>query len=384
MGFFSSLADNRRFKQLPAEQRNLVFYSESGQDWHHFESIVGNLLQQGRNVCYISSDGDDPGVNSNHPKLHTFVIDSDPIRIWLFQMMKADVCVLTMMDLENLQLKRSINQVHYVYLFHGLGSTHMADHANSYDAYDSLMCAGPHHVAELRKREQLANLAPRELIEHGYERLERLHKDVSKKPDPNSQPHVLVAPTWGKNSLLNLCAEPLIEQLLAADMRVTLRPHYHSKVIDHELVDALFKKFQGRAGFNSVESMSESDSLISSHVLVCDWSGMAIEYGLALEKPVVFIDVPRRIRNPDWQDWGMQPLEASIRQQLGEVIAPEQLESTPKVIRRLIDSPKPAADYDALRREVVFNFGTSAAVGAAELAKIADRQRGIGMRARLK
>lgn len=382
MGFFSSLAENRRFNRLPAADRNLVFYSESGQDWHHFESIIRLLLAQGRTVCYVSSDRRDPGLQHQHPQLHRFVIDADPIRIWFFQMMKADVCVLTMMDLDNLQLKRSINKVHYVYLFHGLGSTHMADHANSYDAYDSLMCAGPHHVAELRKREQLAELPERTLIEHGYERLEILHRQRDNKPPLEGPLHVLVAPTWGENSLLNLCAEPLIEHLLACDINVTLRPHYHSRVTDPGLVDSLLKKFSSHPGFRNIQSMAEDTSLVTSHALVCDWSGMAIEYGLALEKPVVFIDVPRRVRNPSWQDWGLQPLEASIREDLGMIIAPTQIEQVASAVKRLVRSPKPASHYQALRQEAVFNFGHSARVGADALAAIADRQRGQGMQAR--
>ena len=64
--------------------------------------------------------------------------------------------------------------MHYVYVFHSMGSTHMVDHENSYDHYDSLLCAGPHHVAEIRRREQLKGLPPKHLFAHGYPRLERL------------------------------------------------------------------------------------------------------------------------------------------------------------------------------------------------------------------
>ena len=62
----------------------------------------------------------------------------------------------------------------YLYVFHSMGSTHMVDHANSYDHYDSLFCVGPHHVAEISRREQLHGLPPKHLFAHGYPRLERL------------------------------------------------------------------------------------------------------------------------------------------------------------------------------------------------------------------
>ena len=59
-----------------------------------------------------------------------------------------------MLDLNNFELKRSINPVHYVYLFHTLGSTHMVDHDNSYDHYDTILCAGPHQKKEIQIREK--------------------------------------------------------------------------------------------------------------------------------------------------------------------------------------------------------------------------------------
>jgi YidC/Oxa1 family membrane protein insertase len=110
---------------------------------------------------------------------------------------------MTMMDLDNLQLKKSINPVHYVYLFHSLGSTHMVDHANSYDAYDSLFCVGPHHVNELRKREELQGLKPRLLFEYGHPRLENLlvvamsYQLSATQAADSGITTVLLAPTWG-------------------------------------------------------------------------------------------------------------------------------------------------------------------------------------------
>jgi len=51
--------------------------------------------------------------------------------------------VLTLMDLGNLELKRSAHPVHYVYVFHSLGSTHMVDFAFAY-----LLDAQPESMAE--------------------------------------------------------------------------------------------------------------------------------------------------------------------------------------------------------------------------------------------
>ena len=144
----------RQYRKLSADWRNIVFYSESGQDWHYFEPLITVLNDELQHkVTYVTSDPEDKGLSRQHGLYRSIWIPEGFMLTLHFNFQKADVVVMTMMDLDNLQLKKSINPVHYVYLFHSLGSTHMVDHANSYDAYDSLFCVGPHHVAELRKRE---------------------------------------------------------------------------------------------------------------------------------------------------------------------------------------------------------------------------------------
>ena len=43
--------------------------------------------------------------------------------------------------------------------------------------------------------------------------------------------------------------------------------------------------------------------------MISDWSGVAIEYAFAFEKPVLFIDTPQKINNPDCYQIDIVPLE---------------------------------------------------------------------------
>ncbi len=115
-------------------------------------------MRFGRKVCYVTADPQDAGLLRQHENYRAICLPAGLFLTIFFQVKQADVLVLTMMDLGNLQLQRSLHPVHYIYLFHGMGSTHMVDHANSFDHYDSLFCTGPHQVAEIRKREALKNL----------------------------------------------------------------------------------------------------------------------------------------------------------------------------------------------------------------------------------
>ena len=383
MAFFSAWRAWRRFRKLPAEWRNIVVYSESGQDWHQFAALVEQLNGPlGRKVCYVTSDAGDPGLAREHPNYRALCIPEGLFLTIFFQVNRSDLFVLTMMDLDNLQLKRSLHPVHYVYLFHSMGSTHMVDNANSFDHYDTLFCAGPHQVAEIRRREELEGLPAKDLFDYGHPRLEaviaagRAWKGSRAEGGP---PVVLIAPTWGETSIFNTCGAELIAVLLDAGCHVIMRPHYQSNRQTPEVIAALRGAFEGRERFEYVDRQGETESILRSDILVCDWSAMALEYGLGLEKPVLFIDVPRRVRNPDWRKLGIEPIENTMREQLGEVLGPDRLAEAPAAIERLLSDPERfRGEMRRLRETIVFRLGHSIDDGAAEIARLADRQRGVG------
>ena len=379
MSFFSAWKGWRRFKKLPWAWRNIVVFSETGQDWHQFSGLIEELNGPlGRKVCYVTSDASDPGLRREHVNFQAICIPEGLFLTIFFQVNRSDVFVLTMMDLHNLQLKRSTHPVHYVYLFHSMGSTHMVDNENSFDHYDSLFCTGPHQLREIRKREELKGLPARQLFDYGHPRLEQVIAEgrayIAKKA-PGEPTTVLIAPTWGDDSIFNRCGEELIAVLLDAGYRVIMRPHYQSARLTPHVIEALRDAFLGRERFEYIDRMGETDSILRSDILVSDWSAMALEYAMGLERPVLFIDLPRRIRNPNWRDLGIEPVEASIRHQVGEIVSPDVLREAPAAIERLVDDPdRFRKKMRELRETMVFRLGRSVPDGAAEIARLADQR----------
>jgi hypothetical protein len=371
----------RRFQKLPPHDRSIVFYSETHQDWHHLEPLIDFLIERlSRTVCHVTSERTVPVPSASRPGLHAFRIRSGALRTWFFQMIKADVMVLTMLDLQNFQLKRSVHPVRYVYVFHSMGSTHMVDHENSYDHYDDLFCTGPHHVAEIRRREELKGLQPKRLFAYGYPRLEHLVELAAAHPRaPSSTMTALLAPTWGERSILHVCGEPLIAALLDAGIHVILRPHYQTARLAPRVVERLVKRFASDPRFSHVDRMEESASLLESDLLICDWSAMAIEYALGLGRPVLFVDVPPRVRNPKYAELGLEPMEMRIRRELGTVLPLDRVAEAPQRAAALLrDAAEFRTRSAALRDAWAFNVGRSVEVGAREIARIADEQAGAG------
>jgi len=371
----------RAFQKLPPGERGIVFYSETYQDWHHLQPLIDFLIERlSRTVCHVTSEQAVPLPSAPRSGLHAFRIRSGAVCTWFFQMLKADVMVLTMLDLQNFQLKRSIHPVRYIYVFHSMGSTHMVDHENSYDHYDALFCTGPHHVAEIRRREELRRLAPKHLFAYGYPRLERLVELAAAHPrEPSDTVTALLAPTWGEHSILHVCGEPLIAALLDAGIHVILRPHYQTARLAPRLVQRLVTRFGPDRRFRHVDRMEESGSLLESDLLICDWSSMAIEYALGLGKPVLFVDVPPRVRNPTYAELGLEPMEVRIRRELGTVLPLDRVAEAPQRAAELLLG---AADFRtrtaALREAWAFNVGRCVEVGAREIARIADERAGAG------
>ena len=110
---------------------------------------------------------------------------------------------------------------------------------------------------------------------------------------------------------------------------------------------------------NNVEGQS---SLHASDVMICDWSGAALDYAFGLGKPVIFIDVERKVNNPSYMDIPITPFEVDIRSSIGSVISPDNLDT----ILELELKPLP----QTLADKYVYNVGNSDEVGAREILRL--------------
>ena len=224
--FFKDFQGYRAYKKLPKTFKNIVFYSESFQDWHHLKPLLNGLLNQQIAVTYVTSDEQDPGLLKQSSGYRSIYIGKGFFRMLFFQYLKAKMMILTMMDLNNLELKRSIHPVHYVYIFHSLTSTHMVDTEQSFDHYDTILCAGPHQKKEIELRENNKGLSRKNLISYGYPRLEKLIQ-LNALPN-NDRKVILLAPTWGENSIINLVGMEICSIIIEQGYSLILRPHHET------------------------------------------------------------------------------------------------------------------------------------------------------------
>lgn len=379
MSFFREWRAYRAFSAVPRAGRRIVFLAESSQDWHHFRPVLDHLTGPlGHAVLYACADPDDPSFHAANPRIRPFCIGRGFWRIWFCQHLDADVLVTQILDLGNLELKRSVHPVHYVFMTHTLVSTHVADREDSYDHYDTILMCGPHMEREIRRREQMKGLPAKRLVPHGYGRLDDL---IATRRDPpparaDADIRVLLAPSWGPQTILNTCGMEVADTVLAAGFRLTLRPHFQTRWQTPQVIDRIVAKHRDNPRFALVEQMAEKDSLLDSHVMITEWSGAGLDYGLGLEKPVIWVDLPMKSRNVAWQQLGMEPFESWVRDKLGALLPPSELARLPELVRELVRDPaRFRAGIARLRGEHVYNVGRSGVAGAEAIAAIAGELR---------
>ena len=378
MGLLKETVDFCRFfwKTSKADKA-IVFYSERKGHYPFFEGIINELLHKHhQSISYVTSDPNDPILNTTEEKIKSFYIHKLlPI---FFSLVRCRVFVMTLTDLNQFHLKRSIHPVHYVYMFHSLVSTHMGFRAGSFDHYDSILCPGPQQLKEIRKYEKIHNLPKKWLVKGGYYRLELLYdsyKKYRKKLRNDIKGTILIAPSWGDKNILESCGKQLVKILLDANYHVIVRPHSETIKRCPEIIKELKKLYQDNIRF-SLDTLGHKDnSLFKADVLITDYSGIAISYAFGTEKPVMFIDVPKKIKNPEYKELSIEPIELSLRSKIGVVLPPNHPEKIPATITSLIKNTKLYKDRNAqLRRKYIYAFGSSSQVGAQHILDILHKK----------
>jgi YidC/Oxa1 family membrane protein insertase len=371
--------DIEKFNELDLDERSIVFYSESSVILYPYvEEIIRELQNRDQKVCYLTSSKDDPILKNKNENIRVFYIgDSELGKMNFFLRLKAKMLIMTMPDLGSYHIKRSKEfPVHYIYTFHSMNSTHMEFQKDAFDEFDSIFCVGPYQVQELRATEQLYNLKRKNLVECGYGLLDKLLKLRSSFPEKknlfkNNKKNILIAPSWGKQNLLESTGIELVKTLLDAGYYVTVRPHPMTSKKSPKTIKQIKERFEKNPDFLLDTNTSSFEQLFSSYALITDWSGIGYEYAFVCERPVIYIDVPKKSHNKEYEKIGLVPFEISIRDKIGEVVSVQNIETIPDRIEFLYSNSNNFENkIQKIRNDAIFNIGESGKVMASEIIRI--------------
>ncbi len=358
------------YKQFFAdEHKELVFYSEKSGFYKYFEDTIQYILEHSNiKIHYVTSDPDDALFQANNPRIIPYYI-GDTKLVTLFMKMDAKVMAMTTQDIDQFHLKRSYvkDNVKYIYMPHYPLSETLTSRKGSLDHYDTIFCVSEYQMNEIREWEQHYNLPQKRLIKTGYGFLEHLTAMYEQMPTPQREhKKILIAPSWQDDNILDTCLHGILKQLLRKGYDVVIRPHPEYVKRYGARMEQIVERYKGYNGGDlSFElDFSKSNSLYDSDLLITDWSGTAYEFAFVTKKPVVFINTPPKIKNPEYTILSRKPMEFILRDELGMQVDPQQLDSLYEGVQKLLNSSEEYAErITRIVKEQFPDFGHSGEIG---------------------
>lgn len=356
-------ADYKRF--FSVANKHLVFYSESSGFYKYYRATIEYLITHSNVIIhYVTSDPGDQifKVAKTQPRIRPYYIGEKKL-ITLFMKMDADIVVMTMPDLQNFHIKRSYvrKDVEYVYVPHGLDSLNLTMRTGSVDHYDAVLCVGPNQKEEIKKTEEVYNLPPKKLVECGYMLLDDMRAGFSEKADCSEQPVILIAPSWQEANIMDSCIDELLTSLQYTGYHIVVRPHpQYVKHREAQLND-LKARYAGTPQVEIQTNFASNSTVFQADLLITDWSGIAYEYAYTTCRPVLFVNTPMKVMNPEYERIGVVPINISIRKEIGREIEPEDAGQANIVVEEMIAR---RGEYQERIRNLacqnVYNLGQSA------------------------
>ncbi|MBH44947.1 MAG: hypothetical protein CL907_05030 [Dehalococcoidia bacterium] len=358
--FFETWKNVNYSINLSNDWKKLAFYSEGPWITKHLSPLIKELVDY-RNikVTFLSSSKEDNLQIKNKENIKKIYIGDKSARTYLFRKLSINTMIMSTPSLQSMQLKREKNSK-YFYIHHSPMSTHMIYEENAFDNFDGIFCVGPYHIKETREREKKYSLKEKKLFESGYCNFDELID--SKKMGNNDE--ILIASSWGKNSIVNTCLNELVSKLINLNFKVTLRPHSMSFKNDKKNLNNIIKNYKNMDNFKLDLNPDSTESISNSKFLITDWSGIAFEYYIVNNKPILFVNTPPKVNNKNYTNLTEKPIEITMREEIGEIINIEEINKLDKqnFDKKIILASKKVIENNKFISKNFYNIGKSVKV----------------------
>ena len=354
--------------------KHLVFYSESNGFYKYFAGIIEYILKNTNiPIHYITSDANDNifKMAEENEQIQAYFIEENKL-ITLMMKMDADIVVMTMPDLDNYHIKRSYvrKDIEYVFIPHGMGSSNLTMRKGSMDHFDTVMVSGLLQRLEVEQIEEVYGLPKKTVVDVGYPLLDDMLINYEKyrqthQKSADEQKMVLIAPSWQKDNIVDSCLDGLLDSLKGHGYKVIVRPHPQHVRHMPEKMEALKERFKDDPSIEIQTDFSNTNTVLEADMLITDWSDIATEYVFTTLRPVLYINTPMKIMNPEYDRIEAVPLNISMRKDSGLDLDLDKIQDAHTAVQYLLDhSDEYQQKNYELREENVYNIGTAGKTGA--------------------
>lgn len=345
----------------------VVFYSEKKGFYKYYKDVIEYILAKTDIIIhYVTNDPEDDVFDLASDNFRVYYIGENKFTVLMLKL-DADMCVMTTPDLQKYHIKRSIirNDTEYVYMDHGMNSLNMVLRKGAIDYFDTVFVANKNLEDEIRAQERVYGLKEKILVRYGYALIDNMAAAYeSEEHNQNDRKTILIGPSWQDDNIMDLCLDEILDNILGLGYEVIVRPH--PQYVRHcpERLEALKEKYGSYDDFVLQTDFSSNSTVFNADIMMTDWSGIAYEYSFATLKPSLFINTPMKVMNPDYKDIDITPFDVEIRDKIGVSVETDKLSQLPQVIERLLSDEFSRDEMAKVREEYLFNFGSSAQVGA--------------------
>ena len=146
--------------------------------------------------------------------------------------------------------------------------------------------------------------------------------------------------------------------MLKNSFEVDLKLHPMTLRNNYKIYKKIKNSYQNNKKFNFRDKSNNNFFDIS--LMISDWSGAALEYAFTMCRPVIFIDMPPKINNKNWQNLNMPCIEDKMRSNVGIICNIDKIMNIPNIInynlsKDILDEWK--NKIMIIREKTIFNLG---------------------------
>lgn len=348
---------NIKKSQKKIKNSTICIFSEGEKYWDTFKPIINSFIEKEIFFQYFTMSYKDPALLIENQFIESKYIGEGIFGYYRFSNIKSENLITTTPNIGNKKspLKRPVNVKNMIHVYHSIvGTPHYRK--GSLDNYDSVIVGGEYQINDIRKIEELRELKIKNIYRLGIPYLETLNKN--KKIITENKKTVLIASSWGNKGCFKVYGTDFIDKLLIDDYNIILRPHPHSFINEKELILNIKSLYAKNKNVKWDESLSPSNSMNCSDILISDSSSIRFDFSFVYKKPVITLKIKssdmvgfeNQYINSDWEE--------KTEKLIGAVINKSEINNLNKVVMDLL-ARFDSKNINKLVDDTFYNFKNS-------------------------
>lgn len=344
-------------EKMNANKVPFVIFTDSKRYWNIFAPICEEFEKRKQKLVYMTASPDDPALQREFKYVKCEFIGEGNKAFAKLNLLNADIVLSSTPGLDVYQWKRSKNVAYYAHVLHAANDP-TAYRMFGLDYFDAVLLSGEYQVQQQRQLEKLRDLPAKELPIVGLTYMDQLYQRLqSSPPVPDHPTTILLAPSWGINSIFNRYGGKIIDALLQTGYHIIVRPHPQSYTSEQKMLQELMDQYPESDQLEWNRDNDNFEVLKRADLLISDFSGVIFDFALVFDKPVLYADTAYDKAPYDacWLEEEMWTF--STLPKIGQQLKEEHLPQLKQLIDQCMHDEQYQAQRDAARAETWAHIG---------------------------